>query len=959
MCGRSNSTRKIETLLGVGLEALFIYLIIYYFIFSILFLLNFFTLIPFFFFFFFFVVYMLFWVGKEGRLCCSESKMFRPQQFFAGISCPVREKCTLAYCLFSHDVALRNSPSPGFATTPALSSSTNLTREADVSGYTYSEKSINSRSTGEELRQLGDIKLSGLSSHDEGRVGSRAKRKKVELSEEELSDGVMYVDSRGTQPTTARKKMKMSKVETAEMTFGDSQSSGCTKEKGAQTGEGVYGVGKGMATPVALQKHHKLRQEQQQRMASVLGVQTAAGESQRLPQVQIGVGMSGPPAARSTSSSSSGSKAPATVSSLSPAQTYAKVAGKSGTINTLPAKPILLVPTSVPRCPTKWGTRVQLLTLLHTEYVRLYEVTPQDPMVITLAVDEEADIARTKSAVYPNVMKNRIAALKKADANSSEWVSKRKEVHGKRKEELSKDLREFARVQVAKEVVDTAGGKGRFGGAVGITGVGYREISGATEIANSSISTSNNPIPHTSSQLPSDLITDPALYTPLLTGLTPAVELIHLSSLVHPPAVLIKYGHILLPPSPTDVALSNSGVVASQGWEICDRCDSRFQIFPGRRESDGALASGGKCTYHWGRAVLPPRSQILGLGGGERVYTCCKEAIGASSGCVTADSHVFKVGDVKRLAGQWQWVHTYPDTPVSVTEERIAKPNVSKAFSLDCEMCYTTLGMELIRLTVVDFPNGGTVLDALVRPKGEILDLNTRFSGVSVKQYTSAKPYPSTTDTSGSMLPSPEAAREEVLQLLHSDRSRRDISSSWSGEGDHMGTAEDKDRNEVTVLIGHALENDMNVLRLCHPYIVDTCILFPHRRGFPMRNKLAWVAERHLKWRIQAQSLPPSGIDSEEALWMQGHDSSVDARCAGELVRWKIREIVKAGGIVAGVPGTSAGHKMRNGRLDGNTPISGRRYGSVAEVLAREREASEGYDNVSGTHISSGTTSLP
>lgn len=882
---------------------------------------------------------MWFLAGKEGRLCCSEFKMFRPQQLFANIPCPVGEKCTLVYCLFSHDVALRISPAPAFTSTPALSlgvNSTNVTRKADAGGSTPGEGVVSSKST---LQQIEGIELSGQSSQGEGRVGLRAKRRKMELSEGELSDGVIHVGSRGTEPTTARKRMKMSEVETAEMTFGDSQSCGCTKEKGAQTGGGVYGVGKSTTIPIALQKHRKLRQ--QQGMASVLGVQTA-GESQRAPQSQIGIGMSEPFAAQSTSSSRSGLNASATISPLPPTQAYVKVTSKSGTDNTLPAKSILLVPTSVPRCPAKWGTRVQLLTLLHEEYVRLYKATLQDPMVITLAVDEEADIARTKSAVYPNVMKNRITALKKADVNSPEWVVKRKEVHRKKKGDPSKGIEELSGAQEAKRQAATVGGKEQFGRAVGTTGVGFQETSRAIAIANPRISTSTNPSPHTS-QLPSDLITDPTLYTPLLTGLTPLVELVHLSSLVHPPALLIKYGHILLPPSPTDVALSNSGVVASQGWETCDRCDSRFRIFPGRRGSDGALASGGKCTYHWGRAILPPRSQILGLGSGERTYTCCKEAIGVTSGCETADSHVFKVADVKRLAGQWQWVHTYPDIPASITEETIAKPNVSRAFSLDCEMCYTTLGMEVIRLTVVDFPGGKTVLDALVRPKGEILDLNTRFSGVSVRQYTSAKPYSSTTPTSGSMLSSPEAAREEVLRLLHGDEGRKDMSSFWGEEGDDMSMAGDRDRNGVIVLIGHALENDMSVLRLCHPYIVDTCILFPHNRGFPMRNKLAWVAERHLRWKIQAQSLTPlsgKGMDSEGVLVMPGHDSAVDARCAGELVRWKIREMIKASGTV-GAPGTSPGHKMRNGRLGGNTPTAGRRFGSVAEVLAREREAPE------------------
>jgi RNA exonuclease len=46
-----------------------------------------------------------------------------------------------------------------------------------------------------------------------------------------------------------------------------------------------------------------------------------------------------------------------------------------------------------------------------------------------------------------------------------------------------------------------------------------------------------------------------------------------------------------------------------------------------------------------------------------------------------------------------------------------------------------------------------------------------------------------------------------------------------------------------TIIVGHALENDLRTLRMVHHRIVDTCVLFPHRAGAPYRRALRdlWV----------------------------------------------------------------------------------------------------------------------
>ena len=49
-----------------------------------------------------------------------------------------------------------------------------------------------------------------------------------------------------------------------------------------------------------------------------------------------------------------------------------------------------------------------------------------------------------------------------------------------------------------------------------------------------------------------------------------------------------------------------------------------------------------------------------------------------------------------------------------------------KVYALDCEMCYTTRGIELTRITVID-EKGQTAYESFVKPDNKILDYNTRW----------------------------------------------------------------------------------------------------------------------------------------------------------------------------------------------------------------------------------------
>lgn len=313
------------------------------------------------------------------------------------------------------------------------------------------------------------------------------------------------------------------------------------------------------------------------------------------------------------------------------------------------------------------------------------------------------------------------------------------------------------------------------------------------------------------------------------------------------------FGYVTEPPSSTAIASAQQANEAAAGYEKCDRCDTRFQAFPGRNEK-GQLTTGGECSHHWGKVVRQARGQSGGITGQpEGYYSCCSAALG-TVGCAVAMTHVFNVKDPARLASILQFERTPPSS-----DQKKKTP-----VTFDCEMAYTTLGLELVRLTAVSWPGGEELLDVLVRPYGEILDLNTRFSGVNKSQWADAITYANEVDSDDmseegeltesqpnrlKMADSPAAARQLLFDILTPD----------------------------TPLLGHAIDNDLNSCRIIHPFIIDTVLLYPHPKGLPIRFGLKMLSAKYLGRAIQ------QGGD-------QGHDSKEDAIATGDLVKVKVAD---------------------------------------------------------------------
>ena len=154
--------------------------------------------------------------------------------------------------------------------------------------------------------------------------------------------------------------------------------------------------------------------------------------------------------------------------------------------------------------------------------------------------------------------------------------------------------------------------------------------------------------------------------------------------------------------------------------------------------------------------------------------------------------------------------------------------------AMDCEMCRVQGGeMALTRISLVEW-DGNVLLDDLVQPNKPIIDYLTPYSGIT------------------------PAKLEKVTTNL------KDI--------------QDRLLKEITpkhILIGHSLNADLMALKLTHPFVIDTSILYPHPRGPPMKSSLKWLAQKYL------------GREIQKGHGTQGHESIEDARACLDLVKMK------------------------------------------------------------------------
>ncbi|CAH1958808.1 unnamed protein product [Acanthoscelides obtectus] len=150
--------------------------------------------------------------------------------------------------------------------------------------------------------------------------------------------------------------------------------------------------------------------------------------------------------------------------------------------------------------------------------------------------------------------------------------------------------------------------------------------------------------------------------------------------------------------------------------------------------------------------------------------------------------------------------------------------------------------LELTRVSVVD-ENLKVFYDTLVKPDNEIVDYLTKWSGINKKMMRNV-----TTKLKN--------VQEELKKLLPQD----------------------------AILVGQSLANDLHALKMMHPYIIDTSVVYNLTGDRSRKTKLQTLARELLKEKIQTGH--------------QGHCSTEDSLACMKLVQLRLTKHLYYGDAV-------------------------------------------------------------
>ena len=170
----------------------------------------------------------------------------------------------------------------------------------------------------------------------------------------------------------------------------------------------------------------------------------------------------------------------------------------------------------------------------------------------------------------------------------------------------------------------------------------------------------------------------------------------------------------------------------------------------------------------------------------------------------------------------------------------------SPMFGIDCEMCYNIDGeMEVVWIAIVD-ESLNCIYETLVKPSKPIVNYLTHITGVT------------------------EGKLRNVITTLADVRKK--ITELLPPNG---------------ILCGQSLNNDLHALKMFHPYVIDTSVIFNLTGSRDQKTSLKYLALQFLKEKIQQQS----------------HNPVFDARVSLRLVLLKLCQGLEFGDVIInGIP---------------------------------------------------------
>lgn len=166
----------------------------------------------------------------------------------------------------------------------------------------------------------------------------------------------------------------------------------------------------------------------------------------------------------------------------------------------------------------------------------------------------------------------------------------------------------------------------------------------------------------------------------------------------------------------------------------------------------------------------------------------------------------------------------------------------SPMFGIDCEMCQTAEGLELTRVSVVN-ENYEIIYETYVLPFNKITNFLTQYSGIT----------------------------ENILSNVHI----------------RLKDVQNKLREILpadAILVGQSLNFDLHALKMMHPYIIDTSVVFNTTGIRTKKTKLKHLAKQFLKKNIQVGD--------------KGHCSVEDATTSLKLVKLKLSKHLAYGDAI-------------------------------------------------------------